>query len=200
MRFFVAGIVLCGVVQVCAVVSVRAQKSAALLRTKSSAEARRATASSAAPLQFREFFELAADELKPSAKLLSLDGKRVRIVGFMAQMELPPSGAFYLVPRPVYATEAGAGTADLPPDAVLVVARSARDREIEFVARPLEVTGVLKLGPHAAGGEEEVAGHPSSIRIILDGPPRQQQWRRQSTSRSSTDNERPAARSKKTRR
>ena len=59
-------------------------------------------------LAFRDFFERGTSALEPSAKLLALDGKRVRIVGFMAQMEEPPRGAFYLCSRPVLAAEGGA--------------------------------------------------------------------------------------------
>jgi hypothetical protein len=45
-------------------------------------------------LAFRDFFEPMTRELKPSAKLLNLNGKHVRITGFMAQMEEAPRGAF----------------------------------------------------------------------------------------------------------
>src|SRR5262245_28000336 len=60
--------------------------------------------SKATSIEFREFFEADASELKPSATLLGLNGRRARLVGFMAHMEQPPSGAFYLCPIPVYAT------------------------------------------------------------------------------------------------
>src|SRR5262249_33096177 len=42
-----------------------------------------------ARLEFREFLEPEATGLKPSAKLSALNGKRVRMVGFMAQLETP---------------------------------------------------------------------------------------------------------------
>jgi hypothetical protein len=127
--------------------------------------ARAAEPSSAEPLSFQEFFEPSAQVLKPSAHLLSLNRKRVRLVGYMAQMDEPPRGGFYLCRFPVFAAEGGGGTADLPPDAVLVVVKSARGKELAHVPRPLEVTGVLEIGPQVDEG-----GRISRIRILLDGP------------------------------
>jgi hypothetical protein len=46
-----------------------------------------------AALQFSDLLE-PWGPLRPSAKVLSLEGKRVRIEGFMARMEVPPRGAF----------------------------------------------------------------------------------------------------------
>lgn len=114
-------------------------------------------------LAFKEFFEVSSRALKPSAKLLSLNGKRVRIVGFMAQMELPPTGAFYLCPRPIVCDEAGGGTADLPPDNVLVVVPSMHGKVLDFTPRLLEATGVLEVG-----NRPEEDGRVSAIRLILD--------------------------------
>src|SRR5499426_1185991 len=121
--------------------------------------------SKAASIEFREFFEANASELKPSAKLLSLNGRRVRLIGFMAQMEQPPSGAFYLCPRPVYADESGGGTADLPIGSVRVIVRSAKGKKVPFIAREIEVTGILEVGARA---EED--GTVSAIRLTLDAP------------------------------
>jgi hypothetical protein len=41
------------------------------------------------------------------------------MVGFMAELELPLRGAFFLTPRPLHGDEAGGGTAELPLDAAL---------------------------------------------------------------------------------
>jgi hypothetical protein len=103
--------------------------------------------------------------LTPSPKLAALAGRRVRMVGFMAELEAPPRGAFYLTARPVRCDEGGGGTGDLPPDAVRVIVRSASDQEIPFYPGAIEVAGVLDLG---AGADEE--GRPSSFRITLDRP------------------------------
>jgi hypothetical protein len=129
------------------------------------ARAKGAAGAEATPLSFQEMFESSPRELVPTAKLLSLQGKRVRLVGHMARMESPPSGAFYLAPHPVFCDEAGGGTADLPPEAVRVVVRSAKGQVIPWVPRALEVTGTLELGPFA---DEE--GRVSSLRLVLDRP------------------------------
>jgi hypothetical protein len=91
----------------------------------------------------------------------------VSMVGFMARMENPPRGAFYLVPRPLSVDESGAGSADLPPQAIRVVVRSAAGKALEYIPRALQVTGLLELG-----ARDEADGLPSVIRIILDSPPR----------------------------
>lgn len=114
-------------------------------------------------LSFKEIFEASPRELKPSQKLLSLNGKRVTMVGYMAQMEMPPEGAFYLASQPVACGEGGGGTADLPPDAVLVIVRSAKGRKLEHIARRIEVTGILEVGNRASED-----GQVSAIRMILD--------------------------------
>jgi hypothetical protein len=120
------------------------------------------------PLKFSELLVLkAGGALEPSDKLKSLVGKRVTIVGFMAKMERLPAGSFFLQPRPVVADESGAGSADLTPDAIRVIVRSAKGQPLEHIPRALSVTGVLELG-----AREEPDGLPSFIRIILDGPPR----------------------------
>ncbi len=124
-----------------------------------------ARAPAADRLELREIFE-PGPTLRPSAKATSLVGKRVRMVGFMAHMEAPPTGGFYLVPRPVYADEAGGGTADLPPQSVLVVSRSAAGRKLPYIEGAVEVTGTLELGNRA---DED--GRVSAIRLVLDGPP-----------------------------
>lgn len=118
----------------------------------------------ATPLKASELFDPGAT-LEVSAKARALDGKRVRIVGFMAQMELPPKGGFFLSPRPVHCDEAGGGTADLPPESVMVIANSARNREVPFMEGALEMTGVFDVGNRA-----DSDGRVSAFRLILDGP------------------------------
>lgn len=104
--------------------------------------------------------------LEPTAKATRLVGKRVRMVGFMARMEISPTGAFYLVPRQVHSDEAGGGTADLPPQSVLVISPSAAGQRVPHIEGPVEVTGTLELGNRA---DED--GRVSAIRLILDDPP-----------------------------
>ena len=123
------------------------------------------TQDSVRELSFKEFFEGTNGELKPSRTLLQLNGKRVRLIGFMAQMETPPTGAFYLCPRPITCDEEGGGTADLPPESVFVIVRSQTGKEVPFIPRAVEVTGILEVG-----NRQESDGRVSFIRLVLDAP------------------------------
>jgi hypothetical protein len=135
------------------------------------------------PLAFNEFFDArVTSELRPSAKLSGLNGKRVRIIGFMAQMELPPKGAFYLVPRPVVCDEAGGGTADLPPENVLVIVPSLRGKIIDFTPWLLEATGILEIG-----NKTDADGRVSAIRLFLDST-RESSANQTSGNQTSTNN------------
>lgn len=126
-----------------------------------------AAPSGAAPtLRLQELLERDGDALRPSARAASLAGRRVHLDGFMARMEEPPGGGFWLVPRPLECDESGDGTGDLPPSAVFVVVRSAGARAVAFRPGLLSVTGVLELGARAGPD-----GRVSSIRILLDRPP-----------------------------
>ena len=140
-----------------------AMLSAVLAGAAPAAPAKGAGVAVVTPLSFQDLFQNSPRELVPTAKLLSLQGKRVRLVGHMARMESPPKGAFYLAPHPVSCDEAGGGTADLPPEAVRVVVRSSAGQAIPWVPRVLEVTGILELGPLDDG-----EGRVSSIRLVLD--------------------------------
>jgi hypothetical protein len=113
-------------------------------------------------LEFRDFFEPGAG-LRLTHKLRALSGKRVRLVGFMAQLELPPRGAFYLVPRPVRGDESGGGTADLPLESVLVLSASSAGQVLPFLAGALEVAGVFEVG-----NQPDSEGRAAAFRLRLD--------------------------------
>jgi hypothetical protein len=116
----------------------------------------------------------------PSAKLAAAAGHPVRMIGFMARMEIPPAGGgFYLTRRQVDCDEAGGGSADLPPDAVRVVGPvaaaaassgspapaappAAADQVHAYVPGRIEVEGTLDLG-----AREEPDGTVSRVRIVL---------------------------------
>jgi hypothetical protein len=87
------------------------------------------------------------------------------MIGFMAHLEQPPQGVFYLCARPIEVDEAGGGTADLPVDAVRVVVRSAAGRSVAPIGRAVEVTGKLDIGARV-----ESDGSVSHIRLLLEGP------------------------------
>jgi hypothetical protein len=115
-------------------------------------------------LEFTELLTRGA-KLAPSDKASSLSGQRVVMEGYMAQMGLAPKGAFYLASRPVHCDEAGAGTADLPPDSVLVSSDILGDESVPFISGPLEISGVLDVG-NRSDGQGRVAG----FRLALDAP------------------------------
>lgn len=120
----------------------------------------------ATPLAFAELFTPTSRELRPSDKLRALVGQRVELTGFMAKMELPPRGGFWLTPAPVVCDEAGAGTGDLPPHALFVVVRSHEGRAVPWAPRALRVTGVLEVGHRV-----EPDGGTTHVRLILDRLP-----------------------------
>ena len=119
--------------------------------------------SQSTPLAFVELLESSPRALVPTAKLTSLVGHRVTMIGYMAQLETAPRGGFFLVPSPVDGDESGGGTADLPPSAVFVIVPSAAGRSIDTVPGPVRVTGVLELGPR-----EDPDGLLTRIRLHLD--------------------------------
>jgi hypothetical protein len=122
-----------------------------------------ATPPADATLQFSELFASGGSALQPSELAQQLVGKRVRMVGFMAELEHGPVGAFYLTAQPVRCDESGAGTADLPIASVLVAVPFAANKQIPHVAGPLEVIGAFELG-----NQTDAQGFPSSFRLRLD--------------------------------
>ena len=118
-------------------------------------------------LSFSEFFDTTGQEPAVSGRLLQLNGNRVKLVGFMAKMEVAPRGAFYLTPRPVSCDEEGAGTADLPIEAVYVVVRSSPGLEVPYTPRALEVTGRLDYRGEVITPLDE-AGVRESARRLKD--------------------------------
>lgn len=127
-------------------------------------EAKPKAAEAVVKLEFREFLAPSTNDLKPSDKLRSLQGKRVRIIGFMAEMEHMPDGYFYLCSRPVLCDESGGGIGELPIDAVRVIVRVRKEQPIKFLAPPIEVSGVLELG-----GQSELEQDSWAVRVLTDG-------------------------------
>jgi hypothetical protein len=115
-----------------------------------------------AKLELRELFD-SGPALRPTSKTLAARGERVRLQGFMAEMEMPPTGGFYLTPHPVHCDEAGGGTADLPPETVYVVAPSLRGKRVPFVKGPIEVIGTFEIG-----NQPNDDGQVSAFRLLID--------------------------------
>ena len=123
----------------------------------------------AAELTFSEFFvtPVGPRGLTPTEKLLRLDGKRVRLLGYMVQQERRMPGRFLLTSRPVRVHEEHYGLADdLPPATVHVLMPSQTDQLVPYTPRPLHLTGMLSVG-----NREEPDGRISIVRLILDSPP-----------------------------
>jgi len=101
--------------------------------------------------------------LAPSRRALALAGKPVRLLGYMVHTEEPTRGAFWLASRPVECDEGGAGTGDLPPDAVRVVLLGNADEPVPHVEGPLAVAGVLQVGNDA-----DPDGTTSALRLVVE--------------------------------
>ena len=123
-------------------------------------------ASGAAILKFHELYKLpiGARGLEPAEKLLSLAGRQVRMLGYMARQETPTSEFFILSPLPVSLSDEDESLADdLPASVVFVHVDLPDDRPLPYSPGLLQVTGRLEIG-----AVEESDGHVSSIRLQLD--------------------------------
>ncbi|MFN0121997.1 MAG: hypothetical protein ACKV2V_15995 [Blastocatellia bacterium] len=154
----------------------------------------------ATPLAFAEFFTQEAGALWPTAKLLSLRGKRVALTGYMAEMENVPEGAFYLCARPVSCDESGGGGGCLPVEHALVIIPSARGKAMGHLSRPLTVIGTLEVG-----NQSDAEGRVSAVRLRINSPaffiPRDQPAQtgpgNPQNKRSTQTRQRPAERNRK---
>jgi hypothetical protein len=122
-----------------------------------------------AELKFRDFFVMPVGPrgLEMTPKLLALDGRRVRILGYMAQQDEPHPGFFMLTPVPVNVAEACDGMADdLPPSTLFVHLPPAQaNRVASYQSGLLVLTGTLSVG-----NREEGDGRISMVRLQLDAP------------------------------
>jgi hypothetical protein len=128
--------------------------------------ARAETAGNVAELKFREFYKLPIGPkgLEPTQKLLDLNGKAVRIRGYMAQQEVPTPGFFILSPLPVQMGDEDEKLVDdLPPAVVFVHLAGQPERSLPAVPGIVQATGVLSLG-----AQDEPDGHVSHVRLTVD--------------------------------
>jgi hypothetical protein len=117
-------------------------------------------------IKFGEFFRMPVGPrgLEPTEKLLALNGRRVRLVGYVVREEEPVPGRFLLSPLPVSLGDEDESLADdLPPTAVFVHLQGVKDRRVPYIDGLIKLTGVLELGPQEEGG-----GRISSLRLLLD--------------------------------
>ncbi len=118
-------------------------------------------------LRFADLFgPIGSRGLVLTGKLRSLDGKRVRILGYMVAREQAPPGTFLLTPFPQTLHEYEYGLADdLPPATLFVTASGRGDREVPYTPGLLLLTGTLSVG-----NREEPDGRVSLVRMTLDPP------------------------------
>jgi hypothetical protein len=117
-------------------------------------------------LKFRELFKLPIGPrgLEPSEKLISLNGQRVRMVGYMAKEEASAAGMFILSPLPVTMGDEDESFADdLPASAVFVHMESASNAVIPYLPGLIKLTGTLQFG-----AQQEGDGRVSTVRLLLD--------------------------------
>lgn len=121
-----------------------------------------------AELRFGDIFKTPVGPLGLEAgeRLAALDGKRVRLVGYMVQQEQPGSGAFVLSPLPLTLGSADEGLADeMPPTALLVQLPD----KTAFV--PAHMPGLIQVTGRLQVGRVESAAIPGRVfpaRVELD--------------------------------
>ena len=129
----------------------------------------RAEGAVAADLKFAEFFTMPVGPrgLQPSAKLLALQGRQVRMLGYMARQDAADAlpGVILLTPLPVTLGDEDERYADdLPVTTVYVHLDAApQSPALAYVPGLLSLTGRLELGSQA-----EADGRRSSVRLRLD--------------------------------
>lgn len=97
----------------------------------------------------------------------SLDGKKVRVLGYMVHRDKPVPGTLLLTPYPMSLPEQEYGQADeLPPTTVLVSVRDRAGEAVPYTPGPLLLTGTLRLG-----NREEPDGRLFAVRLELDPQP-----------------------------
>ena len=118
-------------------------------------------------LKFREIYPMPVGPrgLELSERVRALDGKRVRMVGYMVEQELPTRGGFILSPLPATIGDEDESLADdLPPSVVFVRLEGDNESQLSFMPGLLHFTGTLGVGPR-----EEADGRIHSLRLNLDG-------------------------------
>jgi hypothetical protein len=98
-------------------------------------------------------------------KAKELDGKKVRILGYMARMPYAYPGMLKLAPMPVTIFLEYGQADDLPPSTVTVYTPELPKRKVPYTRGLLLLTGRLELGY-----KEGIDGAVSWVRLYLDKP------------------------------
>lgn len=121
-----------------------------------------------AELKFSEFFQqpVGPRGLELTEKLRRLDGRRVRILGYMVDQSQPAPHGLLLSPRPVKLHEDEWGFCEDLPAAILhVLVDPSEPATVPFTPGPLLLTGTLSVG-----NREEPDQRVSTVRLQLDPP------------------------------
>lgn len=119
-----------------------------------------------AELSFAHFFKTPVGErgLEFSDTLLQMNGRRVRILGYMVKQTRPSPGIAILAPFNFTTNEAEYSLADdIPPAVVFVEVPEYADIAVPHTRGPLLLTGTLEVGRR-----EERDGRVSLVRLRLD--------------------------------
>jgi hypothetical protein len=119
-------------------------------------------------LEFNELLSGPVGErgLTLSDKAKSLEGKRVRFIGYMVRQDHSAPGMFLLSPVPVQTDADHYGLADDLPATTVFVKIGFNPAGIrEYSPGPLLVTGIFRTG-----NQEEADGRISLFRVELDPP------------------------------
>jgi hypothetical protein len=119
------------------------------------------------PLAFHEFYKMpvGARGLEPTDRLLSLNGKRVRILGYMGEMQRDSKRALIFSPLPLEAQPEEYGLCDdIPATHILVTLPGNTDEQISHINGRLLLTGILSVGTYSENRET------SFVRMTLDDP------------------------------
>lgn len=119
-------------------------------------------------LQFSDFFvkPVGPRGLVYTEKVRRLDGRRVRILGFMVRRDEAPPGTLLLASHPVQLHDHEYGLADDLPPATLTVILPGETEALPHTPGLLLLTGRLELG-----SREEPDGRVSTARLFLDSRP-----------------------------
>jgi len=121
-------------------------------------------------LKFRDVFKLPVGPkgLEPTDKLRALDGKRVRIVGYMVQQETPARGGFLLSPLPAQLGDEDESLADdLPASAIRIELPSSPDLIVPGLPGLVQMTGTLRVGMR----NDATSGRATAAQLVLDKAP-----------------------------
>jgi len=119
-------------------------------------------------LKFSEFFVMPVgpEGLTFTDKLHGLDGRRVRMTGYMVEEEKGRPGVFLFSPLPVQLHDHDSALADdLPAAVVHVTVPTCLDRPVPHARGLMFLIGTLSVGPR-----NEPDGRISIVRLALDPP------------------------------